>query len=131
MTAPRVSSTVVALDDAADGLDDERDVVEVEVGTERPLRLCTLDQASDHRPAALANLGVAGAAMPRRDQFADTPVLKAQLEHALEKRCQAGPRIFGRGSALGDGEDLGEGVLEDGVDQLVLRGEVAVERAHA
>ena len=117
MAPPSVSRGVVALDDAADGLEDEGDVVELEVRTERPLRLRALDQPPDHRTDALTHLRVTCAAITRLDQLADTPVLEAQLERALEERPQSGPGIVS-----GRSDRQVDAIAENVVDTMKRRG---------
>ena len=51
-------------------------------------------------------------------------------EDRLEEARQALPGVVRLGGLLGQRRELGEGVLEHGIDQLALRRKVAIQRAH-
>src|SRR6266550_5852214 len=72
-----------------------------------------------------------GAAPAQRDDVLDAAVLRVELEQALEETGQARPCVWVVRRLAGETDDLVERVLEDCVDQLVLRREVAVERPHS
>src|SRR3954447_961440 len=72
-----------------------------------------------------------GAVPAQRDDVLDAAVLRVELEQPLEEAGQAGPGVCVVRRFAGETDDLVEGVLEDRVDQLVLRREVAVERPHS
>ena len=65
-----------------------------------------------------------------RERVLEPPVVGLQRESPLEKPGEPGPRVAFAGPLLGRPDELGEGVLEHGVDQLVLGREVAVQRPH-
>ena len=52
------------------------------------------------------------------------------LERLFEKAGEAGPGVVGGDGLLGELDELGEGVFEHRVDQLLLGREVAIERPH-
>ena len=59
------------------------------------------------------------------------PVRGVGGKRAVEEDFQPYPRVLSLEPRIGEREVLLECVLEDGVDQILLGGEVAVERPHA
>ena len=60
-----------------------------------------------------------------------TPVRAVGGKRAVEEDFEPYPRVLLLEPGIGEREVLLECVLEDGVDQILLGGEVAVERPHA
>ena len=59
-----------------------------------------------------------------------SPILALQLLHAREEADEGGPRIGVVGGGAREHRDLLDARLAEGVDQLLLVGEPAVDRAH-
>src|SRR4051794_1134638 len=73
---------------------------------------------------------MAAAALTLHD-LGDHAVARGQLERLLDEAAEPGPGVLRRERPLAGSDDLLEGFLENGVDQVVARGEVAVQRADA
>jgi hypothetical protein len=85
----------------------------------------------DRRDAVASHRDPLTAPIPGEQRLLEPAVLRLQTADRAHERLERVPRVVDLERLAGDRLDVGDLVLEEGVDERVLVGEAPVHRAHA
>ena len=109
---------------------EKRHVLRCEVRPQRSGLLSAFDELRHQRLEASPDRGYSFEAMrSARGDVLEATAARVQCERGLEEAAEADPGVGVCEGGVGEFGVLLKGILEHGVDQFFLRGEVAIERA--